>query len=115
MDIGGRRSNAFTDNLFNYGISMVYKKRSATLGNCRFFGAFTGFALLILALGNYARAEIVVNSTEQRGLLAELLFRVARETYYMLIHMWPRFLVLLVLFLFLKKRKYSVDKLRILC
>lgn len=70
-----------------------------------FCGAIIGFALLILAPGNYARAEIVVNSETQRGLLAELLFRVARETYYMLVHMWSLFVVLFILLLFVNKRK----------
>lgn len=70
-----------------------------------FIGSLVGFCILIFAPGNFKRANTVNQMTPDRSLLGELFFRIVRETYYMLIHMWPLFVVLIILIIYSKKRK----------
>lgn len=70
-----------------------------------FIGSLVGFCILIFAPGNYNRANVVNQMTPDRSLFGELLFRIARETYYMLIHMWPLLVVLTILVVYNIKRK----------
>ena len=70
-----------------------------------FIGSLIGFGILIFAPGNFKRANTVNQMTPDRTMLGELLFRIARETYYMLIHMWPLFVVLAILVIYGKRRK----------
>lgn len=70
-----------------------------------FIGSLIGFGILIFAPGNFKRANTVNQMTPDRTMLGELLFRIARETYYMLIHMWPLLVVLTILVVYNIKRK----------
>ena len=70
-----------------------------------FIGSLVGFCILIFAPGNFNRANVVNQMTPDRSLFGEVFFRIARETYYMLIHMWPLFVVLTILVIYNIKRK----------
>lgn len=70
-----------------------------------FIGSLVEFCILIFAPGNFNRANVVNQMTPDRSLFGELFFRIARETYYMLIHMWPLFVVLTILVIYNIKRK----------
>ena len=61
-----------------------------------------GYAVLILAPGNYARASVV---SGRSNIVLELLFRLARETYYMLLDMWWLFAIFFVLLYMVNKTK----------
>lgn len=61
-------------------------------------GAILGFIIMIIAPGFQNRAEIVRETVGERTFLYEMLFRLARETYYFLINCWPIVLLLFVWF-----------------
>ena len=52
-----------------------------------FVGALIGYSVLIVAPGNYVRAAQVNLQNGHDNLLIELIYRIARETYYMLVNM----------------------------
>lgn len=76
-------------------------------------GTLVGYALLILAPGNFRRANIVIQMNEQRGFLYEMAYRIARESYYMLLHMWPLFVCMLIMILLLKRNRKWKDTLKL--
>lgn len=52
-----------------------------------FIGALCGYAVLIVAPGNYARSAQVTAESGHGNIIVELAYRIARETYYMLVNM----------------------------
>lgn len=86
------------------GIYQIVKKQSIKVWEITgLVGALGGFALLILAPGNYVRAQRVAS---HGGLITELGYRLARETYYMLLDMGIVLFVAILLF-FLVRDKLS--------
>lgn len=68
-------------------------------------GALAGYALLILAPGNYARAEYVNANFGHGNIVVELAYRIARESYYMIIHMGVLLFAAVLLCVLLRKGK----------
>lgn len=84
----------------------VYKRETIYVWEIiGFVGALIGFAFMILAPGNFNRADIVLSEGEQRTLIAELFFRIARETFYMVKNMWILFIAMIILYVKSKKEK----------
>lgn len=84
----------------------VYKRETIYVWEIiGFVGTLIGFAFMILAPGNFNRADIVLSEGEQRTLIAELFFRIARETFYMVKNMWILFIAMIILFVKSKKEK----------
>lgn len=62
-----------------------------------FVGCLAGYAVLIAAPGNYLRAETVSGILGFDNFLVDIMYRLARETYYMIIHMgWLIFAITLL-------------------
>lgn len=71
-------------NIFYY---IIKKKKAALWKITGFCGAAAGYAILILAPGNYVRSEWTKQLASRSNFLYEILFRLGRETYYFILHM----------------------------
>ena len=67
-------------------IKAMKKKSFVAWEICGIIGTVIGFAILMLAPGNYERASVV---SELSGLYGNFLYRIARETYFFLLYMTP--------------------------
>ncbi len=70
-----------------------------------FIGALIGYGVLIAAPGNYLRSDTVNEMLGFDNVLISLGYRIARETYYMFVHMWWLWLAFFLLVIAVKGEK----------
>lgn len=92
---------------------LYHKQKRQCIYNWEYWGligTLIGFITMIIAPGNFARADIIIEKIEEKTLLEELLFRIMRESYYMLVHMWPLFICIVGLILISKKNNIVIKE-----
>ena len=86
--------------LFGIVIVLILQKRKKNMAFWEysgFVGALIGYSVLIVAPGNYVRSAQVATENGHESFLVELVYRIARETYYMFVNM-NELLFLFILF-----------------
>lgn len=85
-------------------VFFVYKHKSVYAWQISgFIGAAVGYAILILAPGNFARSSVVRENTQNTSIFLGYIYRIARETYYMIIDMGWLILLIISLAIIIKK------------
>lgn len=97
--------------LFAIGCIGIYefthKKKICLWQITGFVGGCIGYAALVFAPGNYVRVSTVA---ARSNILSELLYRLARETYYMLLDMWWLLGICIILLYYLNRNQKQTVK-----